>query len=507
MFRQLPVSEILAASDGSRHGLGQVYRRADLIVLGIGVMVGAGIFKLAGEQAGTMSGPGVLLSFILAGLVCLLCAAAYAELSSVLPSAGSAYSFTYVAFGEVWAWIIGWSLLLEMVLAAAAVSRVWSIYLLQALQDLDISVPTGLASHFGVAEGLDLPSAILLGGLVLIVAAAARLGIRVLWTLVLAKLAVIALVILLGFPHVKPTNLTPFVVAPEPTGEIASSDRTVLQLILGGDQHAFGWYGIFVSAAVVAFAYIGFDVLATAAEETARPQTDVAHSMITSVLIATGLYVGVAFVMVGMVPFRRLGSATTPLSDAFDAVGNGFMRNIIDFGAVVGLATVVLVLLIGQARVGYAMARDGLLPKPLARLSPRFHTPSVSALVLGLIAIGLGQFVPVLDLAPLLTIGALFCFVFVSAGVIVLRWTRPELQRGFRMPWVPVLPLLAIAGTGWLMLGLPVEKWAYFGIWTAVGLVVYLLYGRRRSRLNRLLTAEIEQLRSRSLHGRRHTHV
>ena len=267
----------------------------------------------------------------------------------------------------------------------------------------------------------------MLGGLVLIVAAAARLGIRVLWTLVLAKLAVIALVILLGFPYVRPNNLTPFVVAPEPAAPVGD-DQTVLQLILGGGQHTFGWYGILVSAAVVAFAYIGFDVLATAAEETARPSTDVPHSMITSLLIVTGLYVGVAFVMVGMVPFRRLAESPTPLSDAFDAVGSGFMRNIID-GAVVGLATVVLVLLIGQARVGTAMARDGLLPKPMARLSPRFHTPSVSAVLLGLIAIGLGQFVPVLDLAPLLTIGALFCFVFVSAGVIVLRWTRPDLER------------------------------------------------------------------------------
>ena len=214
-------------------------------------------------------------------------------------------------------------------------------------------------------------------------------------------------------------------VAPEPAAPVGD-DQTVLQLILGGGQHTFGWYGILVSAAVVAFAYIGFDVLATAAEETARPSTDVPHSMITSLLIVTGLYVGVAFVMVGMVPFRRLAESPTPLSDAFDAVGSGFMRNIIDFGAVVGLATVVLVLLIGQARVGYAMARDGLLPKPMARLSPRFHTPSVSAVLLGLIAIGLGQFVPVLDLAPL-TIGALFCFVFVSAGVIVLRWTRSRI--------------------------------------------------------------------------------
>jgi len=477
-----------------------------LVILGIGVMIGAGIFKLAGEQAGTMSGPGVLFSFMLAGLVCLLCAAAYAELSSVLPSAGSAYSFTYVAFGEVWAWIIGWSLLLEMVLAAAAVARVWSIYLLQALQDLSITVPAGLAPYFGVATGLDMPSAILLGGLVLIVAAAARLGIRVLWTLVLAKLAVIALVILLGFPHVRPNNLTPFVVAPEPAGPVGD-DQTVLQLLLGGNQHTFGWYGILVSAAVVAFAYIGFDVLATAAEETARPSTDVPHSMITSLLIVTGLYVGVAFVMVGMVPFKRLAASPTPLSDAFDAVGSGFMRNVIDFGAVIGMATVVLVLLIGQARVGYAMARDGLLPRPMARLSPRFHTPSVSAVVLGLIAIALGQFVPVLDLAPLLTIGALFCFVFVSAGVIVLRWTRPDLQRGFRMPWVPFVPALAILGTGWLMLGLPVEKWLYFGIWTAAGLVVYLVYGRRRSRLRGLLAAEIEQQRSRSMRGRRHTYV
>ncbi|MCO5966984.1 amino acid permease [Actinoallomurus soli] len=499
VLRRLPVEEIVGPHYGGRHRLSLIYKTRDLIVLGLGVMVGAGIFRVAGEQAATTAGPAVIVSFVIAGLACLLSALSYAELSSTMPVAGSAYSFAYVAFGEIWAWVIGWALLLELQLTAAVVGRAWSLYATRLIGDVRtlsgvsaVHVPSAIAGVVGHETGFDLFSLLLLAVLTLVVASGARLSLYTLWFMVLAKVIAIGLVISGGLLFFHPANLRPFVPPARPL-PAPDGDRTVLDLVTGGAPHAFGLFGIFAATSAIAFAYLGFDLIATAAEETRDAPRRVPAGMIVSLLIAIALYIGVAVAMVGMVPYARLNPAT-PLADAFTAVGSDGMGLVIDVGAVIGLATVILVVMVAQTRVLFAMARDGLLPAPLAVVSSRYKVPTRAALLTGGTAIALSQVdvwtfgkVSVLTLQQMIVIGTLFAFLFVSAGVPVLRRARPDLPRGFRVPGVPVTPVLAIAAVGWLMLNLRLRTWEYFGLWMAFGLGVYLLYGRTNSRLRHLL--------------------
>ena len=494
LLRRLPVEETVGPRQGGRHRLSLVYGTRDLVVLGLGVMVGSGIFSIAGQQAATTAGPAVVLSFLIAGVACLLSALSYAELSSTMPVAGSAYSFTYVAFGEIWAWVIGWALILELQLAAAVVSRAWSLYATQLVNDVGnlagiawVKVPSALSHVAGKPTGLDLFALLLLVVLGVIVAIGARLSLYTLWFMVLTKVIVIGFVIGGGLLYFHRSNLRPFVppARPAPPGD----GRTVLDALMGGSPHAFGLVGIFTATSAIAFAYIGFDLIATAAEETKDAQRRVPRGMIVSLLIAILLYIGVAVAMVGMVPYRTLNPAT-PLTSAFHAVGSSAMGVVIDVGAVIGLATVVLVVMISQTRVLFAMARDGLMPAPLAVISNRYKVPTRAAVLVGVTGIALSQVdvwtfgkVSVLALQQMIVIGTLFAFLFVSAGVMALRRTRPDLPRGFRVPLAPLTPLLAIAATGWLMLNLHLRTWAYFAAWMGFGLLVYLVYGRRHSRL------------------------
>jgi APA family basic amino acid/polyamine antiporter len=498
LLRRLPVEETVGPRQGGRHRLSLVYGTRDLVVLGLGVMVGSGIFNIAGQQAATTAGPAVILSFVIAGLACLLSALSYAELSSTMPVAGSAYSFTYVAFGEIWAWVIGWALILELQLAAAVVSRAWSLYATQLVNDVGslagiawVKVPSALAGVAGKPTGFDLFALVLLLVLAVIVAIGARLSLYTLWFMVLTKVIVIGFVIGGGLLFFHSSNLRPFVPPPSPAA--AGNGRTVLDALMGGSPHAFGLVGIFTATSAIAFAYIGFDLIATAAEETKDAQRRVPRGMIVSLLIAITLYVGVAVAMVGMVPYRTLNPAT-PLTAAFRAVGSNAMGVVIDVGAVIGLATVVLVVMISQTRVLFAMARDGLMPAPLGAVSPRYKVPTRAAVLVGASGIALSQVdvwtfgkVSILALQQMIVIGTLFAFAFVSAGVIALRRTRPDLPRGFRVPGVPLTPLLAIGATGWLMLNLHLRTWVYFGGWMTFGLLVYLVYGRRHSRLRQAL--------------------
>jgi basic amino acid/polyamine antiporter, APA family len=487
VFRRLPVDEALGLRTGARHRLREVYRERDLIILGLGVMIGAGIFSIAGGQAASVAGPAVIVSFVIAGAVCLLSALSYAELSSALPVAGSAYSFTYVIFGELWAWVIGWAMVLELLLAAAVVSRAWSFIAVQTLDDFGISIPAFLAPYVGQPDGFDLFSLIILVSLVAIVAVGARIGLRVLWAMVAAKVAVIGLVIVFGVVNITFSNYTPFVPASE-DAPVGPRDQTVLQAITG-HANAFGIGGVIIAAASVAFAYIGFDIIATAAEETENPRHDLPNGMLRSLLVTTGLYLGVAFVIVGMRPYTQLGSPT-PLSDAFRAVNLDFMAPIIDLGGLLGLTTVILVVLIGQTRVVFSMARDNLLPATLAEVNKAYHTPTRATMVIGVLAIAISQIVDVLTLQELVVIGALFAFGFVSAEVIALRYTHPDLERGFRVPGAPVVPGLGILGVLWLMLNLQVTTWGYFCFWMAGGLIIYLWFGQRHSRLGRMLAGK-----------------
>ncbi|MEV0408399.1 amino acid permease [Actinoallomurus sp. NPDC050550] len=513
LLRRLPVEETVSPHYGGRHRLSLVYKTRDLIVLGLGVMIGAGIFKIAGEQAASTAGPAVIASFVVAGLACLLSALSYAELSSTMPVAGSAYSFTYVAFGEIWAWVIGWALMLELQLAAAVVGRAWSLYATRLITDLGtlsgvsaIHVPSFLAGVVGQETGFDLFALLLLLVLAVVVAIGARLSLYTLWFMVLAKVIAIGLVIAGGLLFFHPSNLKPFVPPARPVS--ASGDRTVLDVLMGGAPHAFGLFGIFAATSAIAFAYIGFDLIATAAEETQDASRRVPRGMIISLLITIALYIGVAIAMVGMVPYSKL-NPSTPLASAFAAVGSSAMGLVIDVGAVIGLATVVLVVMIAQTRVIFAMARDGLLPSPLAVISSRYKVPTRAALLVGFTAIALSQVdvwtfgkISVLTLQQMIVIGTLFAFLFVSAGVLALRRSRPDLPRGFRVPAVPVTPILAIGATGWLMLNLHLRTWEYFAIWMAIGLAVYLLYGRTNSRLRHVLDGRPVRDRTHGRHRR-----
>jgi APA family basic amino acid/polyamine antiporter len=471
ILRRLPVPAATGLRTGARHSLAELYRPADLVVLGLGVMIGAGIFSIAGQQAATTAGPGVILSFMIAGIACLLACLCYAELSSTMPTSGSAYTFTYVIFGEVWAWIIGWALILELQFAAAVVARAWSAIAVTAISNFGVRVPHEQA----VRDLLVLVILVLLTG---IVALGARIGLRALWVMVAAKLLAIGAVIVVGLTHIDVANFGDFYVPPK---TLPTPAQTVLEVFFG-QSHTFGWFGVFAAASSIAFAYIGFDIVATSAEETVNAQRAVPRGMIRSLVIATVIYLAVALVMVGMVSYTKI-SVEAPLSGAFRVAGVDWMVHVIDAGAVLGLTTVILVLIVGQTRVLFSMARDGLIPHALASVSRRYHTPSRVTLVIGFIAVVLAEFVPVLTMQELVVIGTLFAFLFVAAGVIVMRRRMPHLERGFRVPLSPLLPALSLVATLWLMLNLRVLTWAWFTLWMAFGLLVYLLYGRRHSHL------------------------
>jgi APA family basic amino acid/polyamine antiporter len=486
IFRRLPVELALAPREVGRHRLRSVFRRADLVVLGLGVTIGAGIFSLAGQQAASTAGPAVLLSFGVAAFACLVAALCYAELSSVLPVAGSAYTFTYVIFGEVWGWLIGWALLLELLLAVAVVARVWSEYAVATLHDFGLSLPDGWQQYAGFDAKRDLVAAAAIVLLFLVVVSSTRLSLVVLWIAVIAKLAVIGLVLVVGALHVHAANFTPFV--PDSKPAEPGADASVLQSLAGQTPDAFGVLGIFTAASVIFFAFLGFDIVATAAEETRSPQRDVPRGIVATLVIATLLYLGVATVLIGMRPYAELGGPA-PVSEAFRAVGADASARLINLGALLGLTTVITVVLIGQSRVVYAMARDGLLPPVLGKVS-RLGTPARATLLVATAAVVLTLTVPVLLLAEMVNIGTLFAFLFVAVGVLILRRTRPDLERGFRLAWSPLVPTLAIVATCWMMLNLRVVTWGYFSLWVLGGLVLYVGYGRRSSRLGHRLARQ-----------------
>lgn len=476
--RRLPAELAMLRVTNARHRLPAVFGTGLLIFLALGVMIGAGIFSLAGIQAATMAGPAVIVSFGIAALVCLLAALSYAELSSTIPAAGSAYTFTYVAFGEIWAWVVGWALVLELVVAAALVSRVWAAYLVATIEGFDVEVPASFAEHARIDAGIGWVAAVLVVILMLLVMFGTKLSGRVLATIVSVKLVAVVAVIAVGARHVDTANYTPFVPDVVPG---AGARGSVLQSLLGGSGDAFGVMGIFTAAGVIVFAFIGFDLIATASEDARDPRRSVPRAMLAAIGIVTVLYVAMATVLVGLRPYKELGT-DAPVSDALQAVGTGWAADVINIGALLALTTVVLVVLIAQSRVLFAMGRDGLLPPVLSRVGAE-STPTAAAAVAGIAAALLALDPGTATREQLLVLGTLFAFAFCSVGVISLRRTQPTLERGFRVPLVPLVPGLSLIATVWLSLNLTATTWRDFAIWMAVGLVLYLLYGRRHSAL------------------------
>ncbi len=460
LLQRKPLERFFAEAEG-RAG-GNALKRAlgpiDLVMLGIGGIIGTGIFVLTGVAAVDHAGPAVVASFAVAGLACALAGVCYAEFATMIPISGSAYSYAYATLGEIVAWVIGWDLILEYAVAASAVASGWSGYFRVILHSVGIDLPAAIAQAPGMAEGalVNLPALLVILAVSTLLVIGIRESARANAVIVALKLAVILFVIVAGFSHVDSANWHPF--AP------------------------YGWNGVMAGGAIVFFSYIGFDCVTTAAEESRNPERDMPIGILGSLAICTLLYLAVSAIVTGMVPLAQI-DRTAPLASAFRDVGLGFAAGLISIGAIVGLTSVLLVLLLGQSRIFLAMSRDGLMPKLFGRIHPRFRTPHVSTIIVGLIVAVLSGLTPLTVLVELVSIGTLFAFVLVSIGVLVLRRLQPDLRRPFRCPWVPVVPVLAIVACGYLMASLPGVTWLRFVVWLGIGLVIYFSYGRHHSRL------------------------
>jgi basic amino acid/polyamine antiporter, APA family len=479
VFRTKSVERSIRETDEPGNRLRRELSALDLTVFGVGVIVGTGIFVLTGKVAKESSGPAVALSFVAAGVACALAALCYAEFASTVPVAGSAYTFSYATIGELPAWIIGWDLMLELALGAATVAVGWSGYAKILLDDMGLHLPTSVV---GEDATFNVPAMLVVLAVTALLVLGVKISSRVNAVIVAIKIAVILLVIVAGLFFIKAANYHPFVPRAVATPEAHGGKAPLIQVLFGYTPSTYGWAGIFAGAAIVFFAFIGFDVVATAAEETKKPKRDLPVGIIASLLICTTLYVAVSLVVTGMQNYRQL-SVDAPLAEAFKSVGHPAFATIISVGALAGLTTVVLILMLGQSRVFFAMSRDGLLPSWLAQVHPRFGTPYRVTIIIGVVVALIAGLVPLSALAELVNIGTLFAFVVVSIGVVILRRTHPDLPRSFRVPASPVLPFLAVLACGYLMLNLPVETWLRFVAWMLIGFVIYFLYGRRKSRV------------------------
>ncbi len=469
------VEDSIADTEDEEHGLKRGLGIFDLIVFGVGVTIGAGIFVLTGEAAGVSAGPAVAVSFVIAAVVCGLAALCYAEFASTVPVAGSAFTFSYASLGELVAWIIGWDLILELALGAATVASSWSTYFVDVMSSAGWTVPTwAYEDHHNVIAAIVI---LLLTGLLCF---GIQVSAKVNAVAVLLKVGIVLLVIVAGLWYIKASNYTPFVPPSGSKGAPGAEPTSSLLQDLGFSTGAFGFGGIISAAALVFFAFIGFDIVATTAEETRKPQRDVPIGIFGSLAIITVLYVAVCVVITGMVKYDQI-KVEAPLASAFRSVGNDWMAVVVDIGALLGLTTVTLTLLLGQTRVFFAMSRDKLLPESFGKLNPKSKVPVRVTIVTGCAAAAVTLLVPLTELSKLVNIGTLFAFVVVAAGVLVLRRTRPDLKRAFRTPLVPFVPIISVLASVYLMLNLSGATWVRFLLWMAVGLVIYAAYGYHHS--------------------------
>ena len=443
-------------------GLKRCLTAFDLTLLGIGCIIGTGIFVLTGKTAANVAGPAIILSFVIAGLGCAFAALAYAELASAFGGCGSAYGYSYASMGELIAWIIGWDLILEYGMAASTVAVGWSGYFVQALKLMHIHIPDALTKAPGEGGLVNLPALSIIFALAILLAIGAKQSARFNAIVVLIKLITVFTFIFVAFSHFDPAvhwaDFTPFPEAPL------------------GDKKT----GILAGAAIIFFAYIGFDAVSTAAEEAVRPQRDVAIGILASLAICTVIYIVVSGLMTGITSYQNL-NVSYPMAEALNRIGSDWGLKLVIAGAIAGLTTVMLVLYYGLTRVFLAMSRDGLLPPVFSAIHPKTQTPVRIILFSGLLIGLFAGFIPLNELAELVNIGTLAAFVLVCAGVIVLRRTMPDLHRPFRTPWSPLIPLLGILFCVAMMIALPAATWLRFAAWMGLGLVLYFAYSRSHS--------------------------
>ena len=477
LWRTKTIEQSIADTEEPAHQLRKRLGPLELTVFGVGVIIGTGIFVLTGKAAGVQAGPAVALSFVFAGIACALAALCYAEFASTVPVAGSAYTFSYATLGELMAWIIGWDLILEFALGASTVAVGWSSYFADVMKSAGITIP-----DWAYGGGHNIVAAVIVLILTGVICLGIKISSQVNMVMVAVKVSIVLFVIIAGLFYIKVSNYSPFIPPPGSPGAGGAHSTPSLLQDLGVSPGSFGISGIFTGAALVFFAYIGFDIVATAAEETRNPQRDMPIGILSSLGICTVLYVAVSLVVTGMVKYTDI-KVDAPLAEAFRSVGHPGYATVISVGALVGLTTVMMILMLGQSRVFFAMSRDRLLPPAFAKVSPRFGTPLRTTILTGVAVALISTFVPLTELAELVNIGTLFAFVLVAIGVLVLRRTRPDLKRAFRTPGVPVVPVLAVLCSVYLMLNLPASTWIRFLVWMAVGFVVYFVYGARHSRL------------------------
>ncbi len=449
--------------DGEESGLRRTLGATNLVGLGIGAIIGAGLFSLTGIAAADYAGPAVVLSFVIAALGCGFTGLCYSELAGMIPSAGSAYAYAYAALGEVVAWIIGWDLLLEYAVGAGTVAVSWSSYVQSLLHGWGVELPHWMTAAPASGGLVNLPAAAVIAGLTLLLIGGVSQSARVNAVIVVLKVAVVLTVIGLGAFYVQPANYHPFI--PDNTGQFG----------------AFGWSGVLRGAGVVFFAYLGFDAVSTTAAEAHDPQRTIPIGILGALLICTVLYVGFAAVLTGMVNYKQMHGDAAPVATAIERTPYVWLQVTVKGGVILGFTSVILVGLLGQGRVLFAMARDGMVPAILGRLHPTRHTPVAAHAAMLLLTTALAGFVPVEALSRMTSVGTLLAFAIVCGGMLVLRVREPDRPRPFRVPGGPAVPLLGIATCGLMMVFLPWQTWLRLAGWFALGAVVYAGYSHRRA--------------------------
>jgi APA family basic amino acid/polyamine antiporter len=476
LFITKSIDSLISQSKDEKHSLKRVLGPLNLTMLGVGGIIGAGIFVLTGQAAAQYAGPAITISFIISAIGCAFAGLCYAEFASMIPIAGSAYTYSYATIGEFMAWIIGWDLILEYLFGAATVSVGWSGYVVSFLKDFGITIPDYLSQAplaYEMTKGWYTTGAIINLPAVLIVSLITGLlviGIRESANfnniIVIVKIMVVILFIVFGFSYVNKSNWQPFI--PPNTGEYGH----------------YGISGILRGAGVIFFAYIGFDAVSTAAQEAKNPQKDMPIGIMASLFICTILYILVSMVLTGIVKYDQLMVAD-PMAVGVNAAGQGlfWLRPFIKIGAIAGLSSVILVLLLGQPRIFFSMAMDGLLPTVFAKVHPKFKTPYITTIITGSVAALIGGFFPIGALGEMVSIGTLFAFTLVSISIFILRKTQPNIERPFKTPWVPFVPIMGALISSLQMFSLPIPTWIRLIIWMAIGLLIYFSYGYKHSKI------------------------